>query len=69
MALSVALRNSEAVDAMRGGHDIVNHHFIYDHSDLSLNTVEMTRSDHGKLHKLLQKLKYIVPHINVKEVK
>ena len=51
---------------MRGGNDLVNHHYLYDHADLSLNTVQMTRSDHGKLHRLLQKLAYIVPHINVK---
>ena len=54
-------------DAQRGGHDIVKHHFIYDHNDLSLNTVQITRSDHSKLHRLLQKLGYKVPHINVKE--
>ncbi len=55
-----------ADDARRGGNDLVNHHYLYDHADLSLNTVQMTRSDHGKLHRLLQKLAYIVPHINVK---
>lgn len=55
-------------DAQRGGDDIVNHHYLYDHSDLSLNTIQMTRSDHMRLHRLLQKLKYIVPHINIKEI-
>ena len=53
-----------ADDAKRGGNDIVEHHYIYDHADLSLNTVKMTRSDHGRLHKLLKKLGYIVLHIN-----
>lgn len=55
---------SGANEAMRGGQDIVNHHYIYDNADLSLNTVQMTRSDHSSLHSLLRKLGYIVPHIN-----
>lgn len=54
-------------DAQRGGNDLVTHHYIYDHSDLSLNTVKMTRSDHMKLHHLLKRLGYIVPHINTEE--
>ena len=66
-AMSLARRNSDAVkaanDTMRGGNDLVKHHYIYDHNNLSLNTVQMVRSDHMKLHKLLQKLGYIVPHI------
>jgi hypothetical protein len=40
-------------DAQRGGDDIVKHHYLYDHM---------------KLHRLLQKLSYIVPHINIKEI-
>lgn len=55
-----------ADEAKRGGNDICNHHFVYNHSDLSLNTVQMTRSDHMRLHQLLKKLGYIVPHINIK---
>jgi hypothetical protein len=51
-------------DAQRGGYDVVNHHYLYDHSDLSLNTVGMTRSDHTRLHWLLWKLGVEVPHIN-----
>lgn len=70
-AIAKANRNSESVkdnvDRMCGGNDICDHHYIYDHNDLSLNTVQMTRKDHQKLHRLLQKLGYIVPHINVKE--
>lgn len=70
-AISEALKNSEAakiaVNKTRGGHDIVEHHYIYDHNDLSKNTVGITRSDHAKLHNVLQKLGYIVPHINMKE--
>ena len=53
---------------VRGGGDICGHHYIYDESDLSKNTVQMTRSNHQKLHRLLQKLGYIVPHINIKEI-
>jgi hypothetical protein len=67
-----AIKNSDATkanaDAQRGGHDIVEHHYLYDHSDLSLNTVGITRSNHMKLHKLLQKLGYVIPHINIKEI-
>jgi hypothetical protein len=67
--ISATSRNSDAVKAAsekkRGGNDIVNHHYIYDHSDLSLNTAQMTRSDHTSLHNLLQKLGYKVPHINI----
>lgn len=55
------------IERQLGGHDIVKHHYLYDHSDLSLNTVQMSRSDHGKLHRLLQILRYIIPHINMKE--
>jgi hypothetical protein len=49
---------------MYGGNDLVDHHYIYDESDLSLNTVKMKRSDHTSLHRLLQILEYMVPHIN-----
>ena len=71
-ALSEGHKESEAdkanADRMRGGLDLVTHHYIYDESDLSLNTIQMTRSDHTSLHMLLKKLGYIVPHINVKEI-
>lgn len=67
-AVSRGLEESGANDKMRGGHDIVWHHIIYDHDDLSKNTIGMTRSDHQKLHQLLRKLGYIIPHINVKGV-
>lgn len=70
-AITKGCKNSDAVKAeaerQRGGHDLVNHHYIYDHNDLLLNTVQMTRKDHQKLHMLLQKLGYIVPHINSRE--
>lgn len=69
-ALSIAHKNSDksksASEKYRGGNDIVNHHYIYDHDNLALNTVRMSRSDHTSLHRLFQKLGYDVPHINVK---
>lgn len=69
-AISTGCINSDAIkanaDRMRGGEDLVEHHYIYDHDDLSLNIVQMTRSDHSRLHKLLKKLGIKVPHINVK---
>lgn len=68
-AISEARLNSDAAqelyDMMRGGNDICKHHYIYDHADLSLNTIQMARSDHAKLHALLKKLGYIIPHVNV----
>ena len=54
-------------EKQRGGNDLINHHYIYDHSDLKLNTIQMTRSDHTSLHNLLRKLGYKVPHINAEE--
>lgn len=54
-------------EAQRGGNDLVTHHYIYDHLDLQLNTVKMTRSDHTSLHNVLRGLSYKVPHINTKE--
>lgn len=67
-AISKGQLNSDKIKTsakrQRGGNDICNHHYTYDHNDLSLNTVRMTRSDHMRLHQLLRKLGYIVPHIN-----
>ena len=70
-ALSVVWKDHPEIwnnrnEMMRGGSDIVNHHYIYDHADLSLNTVKITRSDHMSLHLLLRRLDYIIPHINMK---
>lgn len=53
-----------ANESMRGGYDIVDHHMIYDHSDLTKNVMPMTRSTHTKLHRLFQKYGIIIPHIN-----
>lgn len=44
--------------------DLVNHHYIYDLNEPLKYTVKMTRSNHTKLHRLLQKLGYVVPIIN-----
>ena len=54
----------EAHETMRGGDDIVGHHFLYDHSDLSKYTMPMTRSAHTGLHNNLRAIGYEVPHIN-----
>jgi hypothetical protein len=65
------LINSEAhksnIENQRGGIDIVQHHYIYDHADLSKNTVGITRSDHTSIHQLFIRIGYIVPHINMEE--
>lgn len=39
-----------ASEAMVGGHDMVNHHYIYDSDDKHEFTVQMTRSDHTTMH-------------------
>lgn len=57
-AIKKGMENSDAnkaqIENMRGGLDLVTHHYIYDESDLSKYTVKMTRSDHTKLHHLLK---------------
>jgi hypothetical protein len=51
-------------ESMRGGNDICNHHYIYDHNDLSKYTIKMTRSAHGLLHRNMYLLGIKIPHIN-----
>lgn len=67
-AISTANKESGAVKAnnekQRGGFDIVKHHHIYDHSDLSKYTIEMTRQKHARLHRQMRSLNIQVPHIN-----
>lgn len=62
--------NSEATkqasENMCGGNDIVEHHYIYDESDLSKYTTEMTRSKHTLIHNTMHKEGIIIPHINIK---
>lgn len=71
--LSETLKNSvshkSAVEKMVGGNDIVGHHMIYDHSDLSKNIMPMTRSRHQHLHILFRKHGIEIPHINVGNIK
>lgn len=63
------IRNSEAmkiaIENMKGGNDIVKHHYIYDHNDLSEYTMKMTRSQHTSLHNLMKKVGIKIHHINV----
>lgn len=70
-ANSDRIKNSESAwvehKRQRGGNDAVYHHYIYDDNDRSKYTIGMTRSDHQRLHRLLQKLGYIVPHINTEK--
>ena len=54
----------EQHDKQRGGNDIVKHHYIYDHNDLSKYTMKMTRSKHTYIHWLMWKSDIKVPHIN-----
>lgn len=54
-----------ASEKKRGGNDTVNHHYIYDHSDLSKYTTKMTRSKHTYIHNLMRKAGIKVPHINI----
>jgi hypothetical protein len=51
----------------QSGTDIVYHHYIYDHSDLSKYTMKMTQSTHTRLHNNMRKAGIKVPHINVEE--
>ena len=59
--------NQRRSDKMKGGNDIVGHHMIYDHSDLTKNIMPMTRSMHARLHHLFRKHGIEIPHINIKE--
>lgn len=52
-----------------GGLDIIQHHIIYDHSDLSKFTISLTRSAHTTLHNEYRKVDYRVPHINEVNIK
>lgn len=48
------------------GKQIVKHHYIYDESDLTKYTTEMTRAKHAQIHAAMRKEGIIVPHINIK---
>lgn len=70
-SMSEIKKNSEATlvaaDAMRGGYDIVNHHFIYDHNNPDQHTIEITRSEHTSHHNRMRKNGLEVLHLNVTE--
>lgn len=69
--MSEARLNSNAAqelyDMMRGGNDIVKHHFIYDHSNPKNHTIEITRSQHSAHHQWMIRAGLEVTHINVTE--
>ena len=48
----------------RGGEDIVNHHYIYDHANPELYTMKITRAKHTQIHNWMKKAGIVVPHIN-----
>lgn len=50
---------------MRGGNDIIEHHYIYDHSDLTKYTMKITRKKHTLIHHWMKKCGIEIPHINV----
>ena len=68
---SIKLKNSDAFKAfvkkITGGHDIINHHWLYDDADLSKYTMPMTRSEHTRMHNYMREDGYEVPHINSRE--
>lgn len=53
-----------ASERQRGGFDLVCHHYLYDHADLSKYTMSMTRSEHAAMHNRMRGDGYKVPHIN-----
>ena len=69
-AQSNRITNSESAKAeherQQGGNDIVKHHYIYDHSDLSKYTMKITRAKHTQIHHWMRKAGIEVPHINIK---
>lgn len=58
---------SGANEAMRGGNDILKHHYIYDHANPEKYTMKITRSKHAKIHMWMRRSGIKVPHINVTE--
>ena len=65
--LSDQLVRDKISKSMRGGNDIVNHHFIYDHDHPENHTVEITRSQHTAHHHWMRRNGLEVPHLNVTE--
>lgn len=54
-----------ANEKMEGGNDIVGHHYIYDHANLELYTMKVTRKKHNQIHGWLRRAGIKIPHINV----
>lgn len=52
-------------ESQRGGHDIVNHHIIYDCFDPLKYTMKMTRKEHSTLHYRMQRVGLKAPCINM----
>jgi hypothetical protein len=61
---AVKIVNEKRFEKQRGGEDLVRHHYIYDHNDLSKYTTLMTRSKHTQLHQSFRKCGIFIPHIN-----
>ena len=57
----------ESSEKMRGGNDIINHHFVYDHDNPDQHIVEITRSQHSAHHAWMIRSGLEVPHFNVTE--
>ena len=66
--MSEIITNSDAhktaSEMKRGGNDICDHHYIYDHANPELYTMKVTRSKHTKIHMWMKKVEIVVPHIN-----
>ena len=71
IAHSEKLMMSDAMKAeqerQRGGNDMLNHHMIYDHADLTKHVMPMTRAMHSRLHRVFEANGIEIPHINTKE--
>ena len=63
-AIRVSEAHKIASEDMRGGNDIINHHYIYDHANPEKYTMKVTRSKHVKIHWWMKKAGIVVPHIN-----
>ena len=70
-AQSDQMKNSKAAkasqDRQRGGHDIIEHHFIYDYNNPENHTVKITRSQHMSHHLWMKRNGLEVSCINMSE--
>ena len=58
--------HKDGIEKQRGGQDLVKHHYIYDHSDLTKYTMLVTRKQHNTIHRCLRASGNVVPHINIR---